>query len=71
MVNANQTLQSLEIQRQHEQSWFYYLTEITFRRIANRVLNVLHSDGPSSWSDESMPFMASMTREFEQQLEDW
>ncbi|KAJ5371235.1 uncharacterized protein N7496_007327 [Penicillium cataractarum] len=68
---ANQTPQSLEIQRQQEQSWFYYLTEITFRRIANRVLNVLYRDGPSSWNDESMPFMASMTREFEQQLEDW
>lgn len=67
----SQTRRSQGSQRQHEQSWFYYLTEITLRRIANRVLNVFYRDGPSSWTEESLPFLVTMAREFEKQLEDW
>lgn len=58
-------------QRLHEQCWFYYLTEITLRRIANRVLNVFYQQGPQAWTEESLPSMVSMAREFEQQLQDW
>lgn len=62
---------SLGSHRQHEQSWFYYLTEITLRRIVNRVLNVLYSDDHPSWTDETVPYLIKAASEFEQQLDEW
>ncbi|KAH8734252.1 hypothetical protein BGZ61DRAFT_341832 [Ilyonectria robusta] len=62
---------SLGSHRQHEQSWFYYLTEITLRRIVNRVLNILYSDDHQSWTDETVPYMIKAASEFEQQLDEW
>ncbi|KAK9322318.1 hypothetical protein V1517DRAFT_373947 [Lipomyces orientalis] len=55
----------------NEQSWFYYLTEITLRHIGSRVLNTLYCRDHYSWTDEAMPFMAKWVDEFEQQLQDW
>ena len=62
---------ALQSARSQEQCWFYYLTEITLRRIGNRVLNMFYQTGPSAWSEEMLPKMASIAREFEQQLQDW
>ena len=62
---------SEDLSRIYEQSWFYYLTEITIRRIFNRVLNLLYSNGTSLWVDQAVPSMVEMVVEFEQRLEDW
>ena len=59
------------LHRQHEQSWFYYLTEITLRRLANRVLNVFYRDGPGGWTLAALPSMIKMAREFESHIDDW
>ncbi|KAF7550236.1 hypothetical protein G7Z17_g5842 [Cylindrodendrum hubeiense] len=62
---------SMGSHRQHEQSWFYYLTEITLRRIVNRILNMLYSDGHESWTDDAVPYMVKAASEFEQQIQEW
>ncbi|KAH7155913.1 hypothetical protein EDB81DRAFT_785776 [Dactylonectria macrodidyma] len=62
---------SLASYRLHEQSWFYYLTEITLRRLSNRVLNTLYNEDHLSWTDENLPYMVKAVSEFEQQLQQW
>ncbi|KAK7408949.1 hypothetical protein QQX98_008893 [Neonectria punicea] len=57
--------------RQQEQTWYYYLTEITLRRIANRVLNLFYTGDHTTWAKYSVPFMVKAAEEFEQQLEAW
>lgn len=54
-----------------EESWFYYLTEITLRRIANRIFNTFYVDPHTSWNDETIHLMARAVEDFEQQLEEW
>ena len=62
---------SIVSQQQQEQIWFYYLTEITLRRIANRVLNTLYSTDHTSWTDDAIPYMVKAAEEFELQLQEW
>ncbi|KAM5344153.1 hypothetical protein ACJ41O_012690 [Fusarium nematophilum] len=57
--------------RQQEQTWYYYLTEITLRRIANRVLNLFYIGDHTIWTKDSMVFMVKAAEQFEQQLEEW
>ncbi|CAH0051688.1 unnamed protein product [Clonostachys solani] len=64
-------MKALDSQRQHEQSWFYYLTEITLRRITNRVLNMLYSNDSHGLTEASIPFMTKAVNEIEQQLQQW
>ncbi|KAM9883608.1 vegetative cell wall protein gp1 [Verticillium dahliae] len=56
---------------QQEESWYYYLTEITLRRIANDILNEFYQNGHEGWNTETIGFMAQAARGFEQQLSDW
>ena len=71
MVQSPSGTKLLVSHQQQEQSWFYYLTEITLRRIGNRVLNTLYSAGYASWANNMMPFMVNAAEEFEQQLQEW
>ncbi|KAF2020421.1 hypothetical protein BU24DRAFT_338474 [Aaosphaeria arxii CBS 175.79] len=57
--------------QEQENSWFYYLTEITLRRICNSVLNTFYTIDYKEWDDERIPYMARAAIEFEQQLQDW
>ncbi|KAH6879479.1 hypothetical protein B0T10DRAFT_520121 [Thelonectria olida] len=57
--------------KQQEQSWFYYLTEITLRRIANRVLNLFYAGDHTTWTKDSVLSMIKTAEQFEQQLEEW
>ncbi|KPM42712.1 hypothetical protein AK830_g3857 [Neonectria ditissima] len=57
--------------QQHQQTWYYYLTEITLRRIANRVLNMFYAGDYTTWTKGSVPIMVKAAEEFEQQLETW
>lgn len=62
---------ALSTNANQEESWFYYLTEISLRRIANHVLNTFFTAPFSSWTDETVPIMAKAADEFEQQLDKW
>ncbi|CAK7202807.1 hypothetical protein SEUCBS139899_005534 [Sporothrix eucalyptigena] len=59
------------LRRRHEQSWFYYLTDITLRRIINRILNIMYVGDHATWTAEAIPFLAKTAEEFERQLEEW
>jgi hypothetical protein len=58
-------------QRSREQSWFYYLSEIALRRIANRVLNSFYRDHVSSWMDMDVPMKMKVAEEFLNMLAQW
>lgn len=59
------------INNQHESSWFYYLTEITLRRLCNRVLNIFYKEGTAAWTVSAIPTMVKMATEFEMHLNTW
>jgi len=54
-----------------EESWYYYLTEITLRRLANEIFNAFYSNGHEDWNQETISFMAKAAEGFEQQLDEW
>jgi hypothetical protein len=53
-----------------EESWYYYLTEITLRRLANEIYNAFYANGHQGWNDDSISYMAKAARGFEQQLDE-
>ena len=65
------THQQLGVIYRQEQSWLYYLTEITLRRMANRILNAFYAETSAPWTTGSIPSMIEAAKEFETQLQDW
>lgn len=54
-----------------EESWYYYLTEITLRRLSNEILNTFYQNGHGGWTDKTIGFMAKAVQESEQQMDEW
>lgn len=56
-----------------EESWYYYLTEITLRRFNNRAFNLLYRDG-KGWGTSgslSIESLTSVVSQIEDQLDNW
>lgn len=60
-----------EISQQQQQSWFYYLTEITLRRISNRIVNALYASDYRFWTEDDLPTKLQAAEDFDKQLQDW
>jgi hypothetical protein len=56
---------------EQEQSWFYYLTEITLRRIGNRIVDTLYANDYRLWRETSLPSMVKAAEDFIGQLQTW
>ncbi|KAL3459529.1 hypothetical protein BJX64DRAFT_301264 [Aspergillus heterothallicus] len=54
-----------------EQSWYYYLSEIALRRIANRVSHCFYREDHTSWSRLNIYEAAIVVTDLETQLENW
>jgi hypothetical protein len=54
-----------------ETSWFYYLTEITLRRMENQVLRLFYRNFHHDWTDQNIPSLLSEASEIERQLDMW
>lgn len=52
-------------------SWYYYLSEIACRRIANRISNALHKTKHDLWHTISLSRMERIALELEGQLSQW
>lgn len=68
--------QSVEDEWRHteEDSWYYFLSEIALRRIADRIVGVMFSEAdPSDFANSAYPIhhLISTTIEFERQLSLW
>ena len=59
--------------REQEQSWFYYLSEISLRRIGNRVINAFYHDldHDNVWMCMDVAAMISVAEEFMHLLNQW
>lgn len=55
----------------HEQSWFYYLTEISLLRLSHRIIKHFYTAENSSWLRTNVLDMINAAEEFETQLEGW
>ncbi|PVH85798.1 hypothetical protein DL98DRAFT_37513 [Cadophora sp. DSE1049] len=62
---------SAEHSKEQEKSWFYYLTEIAFRRIGNRILNIFYGEENPDCSSMDILDMIRMTSDFERELDQW
>lgn len=62
----------IQMSRPHlEASWYYYLTEITLRRMENEVLRLFYRHHHVDWIDSNIPSMASAAMHIEHQLDMW
>lgn len=68
---AFSTASSSSCQREEEQSWFYYLSEIALRRIENHILNTFYRADHSSWTQVDVEEMISAAISIEDQLAIW
>lgn len=57
--------------KQQEDGWYYYLTEITFRRISNSIYHTFFDGDYTNWTKEQIPYMIRAAADFEQQLDEW
>lgn len=69
-ARTNQTL-SPRYQVDHEKSWYYYLSEIAFRQLRNRISTVLYSGSPFSWQPASLPRLNRLAEELDNQVQKW
>ncbi|KAH6985338.1 hypothetical protein EDB80DRAFT_732121 [Ilyonectria destructans] len=60
-----------ELRHSQEQSWYYYITEITLRRIHNRTLNLLYRDGHAGWNEKTIGSLPSTVTHLEEQIHEW
>ncbi|KAL2840406.1 hypothetical protein BJY01DRAFT_236758 [Aspergillus pseudoustus] len=71
---SNSSLLSLThgtLREVEEQSWYYYLSEIALRRIANRVWQYFYQEDHTSWSHMNIYTSAAVVGDLEMQLENW
>ena len=57
--------------RDQEQIWYYYSTEITLRRIGNRIMNAIHRKPDIAWLDIPIESMILFTNHFLNQISQW
>ncbi|RSM01370.1 hypothetical protein CEP52_008589 [Fusarium oligoseptatum] len=55
----------------HEQSWFYYLSEIAMLRISSRINHTFYAGDHTTWLGMDIPAMVDAARDLECQLEQW
>ncbi|KAF5677435.1 heterokaryon incompatibility protein [Fusarium denticulatum] len=55
---------------EEEKSWFYYLAEISYRRMMNRAMAVMARNGEQGWSDNISEAMEHC-KEFNEQIDLW
>ncbi|OAL28488.1 hypothetical protein AYO20_09436 [Fonsecaea nubica] len=51
-----------------QQSWFYYLTEITLTRIGNRILTAFYQHGHSAWANMTVSDAVRIAERFDHQI---
>lgn len=66
---ALDTLQD-DIVPEEEKSWFYYLAEISYRRMMNRALAVMARDGERGWIDNIRDTI-KQCKDFNEQIDIW
>ncbi|KAL2687617.1 hypothetical protein Neosp_005179 [[Neocosmospora] mangrovei] len=66
---ALDTLQD-DIVPEEEKSWFYYLAEISYRRMMNRALAVMARDGERGWID-NIGDTIKQCKDFNEQIDIW
>ena len=54
-----------------EASWYYYLTEITLRRMENQILRMFYQNYHHDWLDHNIPSMLDAATHIEHQLDLW
>ncbi|KAF5568270.1 heterokaryon incompatibility protein [Fusarium napiforme] len=59
-----------DIVPEEEKSWFYYLAEISYRRMMNRAMAVLARTGEQGWSD-NISEAVEQCKEFNEQIDLW
>ncbi|KAH8891500.1 vegetative cell wall protein gp1 [Thozetella sp. PMI_491] len=59
-----------DIEPEEERSWFYYLAEISYRRIMNRAIATMSRDGEAGWIRDVGP-MIGHCEDFDEQIEVW
>ncbi|PYH96482.1 hypothetical protein BO71DRAFT_448645 [Aspergillus ellipticus CBS 707.79] len=57
-------------EQEEERSWFYYLAEISFRRLMNQTLATIGGNGEASWVDNIQQIFINH-HVFEEQIDSW
>lgn len=67
-----QTLEELQsdIVPEEEKSWFYYLAEISYRRILNRAMAVMGHEGEEGWT-RNISSRIKQCKTFNDQIDLW
>jgi hypothetical protein len=55
----------------HQQSWYYYLSDIAYRRINNRVINTLYDMSKEEWLSVGVRRLHRIAEELDKQTMQW
>jgi hypothetical protein len=59
-----------QAEQEEERSWFYYLAEISFRRLMNQAFVAIGGNGEASWVDNIQQILVDH-QVFENQIDAW
>jgi hypothetical protein len=68
--NPNSSLRRAS-QKDSEEVWSYYVSEIAVRKIGNRLMNCFYKDDETSWMSMRLDRMIRVADELELQLTQW
>lgn len=67
---GQETRQRAQAEQEEERSWFYYLAEISFRRLMNQALVAIGGNGEASWVNDLQPITVRH-HVLEEQIDVW
>lgn len=58
-------------QEVHQQSWYYYLSDIAYRRISNRTITALYNKPKEAWLSTPIQQLLTIAEELDAQVTQW
>ncbi|PYI10921.1 hypothetical protein BO78DRAFT_448411 [Aspergillus sclerotiicarbonarius CBS 121057] len=55
----------------YETSWYYYLSDISLKRLEAQILNTLYGPSGHQWDTSQLPMLSRTVADFELQLDQW
>ncbi|KAK9234056.1 hypothetical protein V1525DRAFT_88628 [Lipomyces kononenkoae] len=63
--------QDFGLSQTQEMAWYYYLSDVTLKRLQAQILNTLYQENRAGWDPSQLPHMVRTVAELEARIEAW
>lgn len=65
------TTDAEDLRQIYEMSWYYYLSDVTLKRIEAQILNTFYNVPGSQWDISHVARLSRLATDFESQIDNW